>query len=52
MYIGCFFLSFILIGLFLFWLVMLGNLILGIMAAVKASDGAVYQYPLAIRLIK
>jgi uncharacterized Tic20 family protein len=52
MYIGCFILSFILIGLFLFWVVMLGNLILSIMAAVKASDGLVYQYPMTIRLIK
>lgn len=52
MYIGCFILSFILIGLFLFWVVMLGNLILSIMAAVKASDGLVYHYPMTIRLIK
>lgn len=52
MYIGCFILSFVLIGIFLFWVVMLGNLILSIMAAVKASDGLVYHYPMTIRLIK
>ena len=52
LYIGCFILSFILIGLFLFWIVMLSNLILSIMAAVKASNGIDYRYPMTIRFIK
>lgn len=50
-YFGCFILSFVLIGLFLFWVVMLGNLILCILAAVKASNGEPYRYPLTIRLV-
>lgn len=52
LYIGCFILSFILIGLFLFWIVMLSNLILSIMAAVKASNGIDYRYPMTIRFVK
>jgi uncharacterized Tic20 family protein len=51
-YIGCFILSFVLIGLFLFWVVMLGNLVLCIIAAVKASNGLDYRYPMTIRFIK
>lgn len=51
-YFGCFILSFILIGLFLFWIAILANMIFCIMAAVKASDGIVYRYPMTIRLIK
>jgi uncharacterized protein len=50
-YVGCFILSFVLIGLFLFWVVMLGNLILCIVAAVKTSNGEQYRYPLTIRLV-
>lgn len=50
-YVGCFFLSFILIGLFLFWVVMMLNIIFSIVAAVKASNGSVYRYPMTIRLI-
>jgi uncharacterized Tic20 family protein len=52
MYFVCFILSFVLIGLFLFWIVALANLILSIVAAVKASNGVVYSYPMTIRLIK
>ena len=51
-YIVCFVLSFVLIGLFMFWLVALGNLILSIIAAVKASSGVVYRYPLTWRIVK
>lgn len=51
-YVGCFILSFVLIGLFLFWLVMLANLVFGIIAAVKASNGIEYRYPMTIRFIK
>jgi len=50
-YVGCFILSFVLIGLFLFWVVMLANLILCIMAAVKASNGETYRYPMTLRLV-
>ena len=51
-YFMCFLLSFILIGLFLIWFVMLANLILSITAAVKASNGVDYRYPLTIRFVK
>ena len=51
-YLVCGVLSFVLIGLFLFWVVMLANLVLCILAAVKASNGVSYRYPLTIRLIK
>jgi uncharacterized Tic20 family protein len=51
-YIVCFVLSFVLIGLFLFWVVALANLVLSIIAAVKASNGITYRYPLTWRIIK
>lgn len=51
-YVVSFFLSFILIGLFMFWIVMLANLILSIVAAVKTSNGSAYRYPLTLRFIK
>jgi uncharacterized Tic20 family protein len=51
-YVICFVLSFILIGLFLFWIVMLSNLILGILASIKASNGIAYRYPMTIRFVK
>ncbi|SDA77146.1 MULTISPECIES: DUF4870 domain-containing protein [unclassified Janthinobacterium] len=51
-YIACFILSFVLIGLFMFWLVALGNLVFSIIAAVKASNGVVYRYPLTWRPVK
>lgn len=51
-YFGCFILSFVLIGIFLFWIVWLASIALSIVAAVKASNGAEYDYPLTIRLIK
>jgi len=50
-YVGCFILSFVLIGLFLFWVVMMGNLVLTIVAAVKTSNGENYRYPMTIRLV-
>ena len=51
-YMICFVLSFVLIGLFLFFVVMMANLALCIVAAVKASNGEAYRYPLTIRLVK
>lgn len=51
-YIACFILSIILIGLFMFWIVGMVNLVLCVVAAVKASEGKVYRYPLAFRLVK
>lgn len=40
------------VGMFLLFVPILGNLILSIVAAVKASNGVSYRYPLTIRLIK
>ena len=51
-YVVCFFLTFLVIGIFLFPLVWLANLILCIMAGLAANKGELYRYPFAIRLIK
>lgn len=50
-YVVCFILSFVLIGIFLLWIVVLANLILCILAAVKASNGETYRYPMTLRLV-
>ena len=42
----------VLVGIVLIWAVVLINLIFSIRAAVKASNGDNYRYPLTIRLIK
>lgn len=44
-------LMFIGVGFILFMLIALGSLILAVIAAVKASDGVLYRYPLSIRFI-
>lgn len=41
----------LLIGFVLGWLVWLGNIILSVIAAVKASKGEPYRYPMTLRLI-
>ena len=51
-YVICWILAFILIGLFLFWLVWLLNLVFCILAAVAVSSKGSYRYPFALRLIK
>lgn len=51
-YIVAWILVFVLIGLFLFWIVYVVNLILCIMAAVAANQGQNYQYPFSIKFIK
>lgn len=51
-YVVCFFLSFVVIGLFLFWIAIMSNLVLCIVAAVKSSNGVEYRYPLTLRLFK
>ncbi len=47
----CIPLTFVLIGIPLLILIGLASLILAIVAAVKASDGGCYHYPLTIRLV-
>jgi len=41
----------VLIGIPLLILIGLGSLVLAIIAAIKASDGGCYRYPLTLRLI-
>ena len=50
--IVCFILSFILIGLLLFWVLLLTNLVLCIIATAKSSPTQVYRYPFSVRLLK
>ena len=45
-------LAFVLIGLLLMPLVGIANLVLCIMAAMKANNGEAYRYPFALRLVK
>ena len=45
-------LSVILIGIFLNIAIWIGNLVLCIMAGMKANEGVDYRYPFAIRLVK
>ena len=45
-------LSVLLIGFLLYPVIMIGNIILCIMAGMKANEGVDYRYPFAIRLIK
>ena len=51
-FIVCAILTVVLIGLFMMWVVVMADLIFSIVAAVKASNGKDYRYPLTIRLIK
>jgi len=45
-------LIFILIGILLIWLLSIANLVLVIIATVKASENKMYRYPMNFRLIK
>lgn len=50
-YVICWFLAVILIGMLLFWLVWLANLVFCIVAALKVSQTGSYRYPLCLRLV-
>ncbi|PJK12504.1 hypothetical protein CO614_04290 [Lysobacteraceae bacterium NML120232] len=50
-YFVCGLLSFIVIGLFLIPVLLIANLVLCIMAGMKAKDGFQYRYPFTLRLI-
>lgn len=50
-WIAAFFLSFLLIGFLLYPVLLIGNLVLCILAGVKANNGEYYRYPVAVRLI-
>ena len=41
----------VVVGFVLVPLIVVGSLVLGVMAAIKASDGGFYRYPLTIRFI-
>ncbi len=45
-------LSIVLIGFLLYPVILIGNIVLCIMAGMKANEGVDYRYPVAIRLIK
>ncbi len=44
-------LCFVFVGFVLLPILVLGSLILGVVAAIKAADGIAYRYPLCIRFI-
>lgn len=52
LYFVCFILTFVVVGIFLLWVVMLSNLVCSIIAAVKASNGVSYKYPWTLRLVR
>ena len=47
----CFVLTFVIIGIFLFWALALVCLVFPIIGAIKANDGEVWSYPLSIQFI-
>ena len=51
-FVGAWILMFILIGMLLMPLLLIANLVFCILAAVAASNGKSYRYPVAIRLLK
>ncbi|MBC7887592.1 MAG: DUF4870 domain-containing protein [Ferruginibacter sp.] len=52
LYIGSVFLMLVLIGFLLIWLLSIANLVLVIIATIKASENKMYRYPINFRLIK
>jgi len=52
MFIICFALIITVIGILLLWLVGIVYLVLIIVATIRASEGKLYKYPFALRLIK
>lgn len=51
-FVGSWILMFVLIGMLLMPLILIGNLVFCILAAVAVSKGEHYKYPFAIRLLK
>jgi len=45
-------LVFLLIGFLLIWILCIANIILCIIATIKASDNILYKYPFNMRLVK
>lgn len=48
----CALLMLVVIGFLLIWVVIVGAIVLMIIAAIKANEGAPYRYPFCLRLIK
>ena len=51
-YIACGILVLLIIGIFMIWAALIIQLILAIIASVKASEGKLYKYPFCLRIIK
>lgn len=51
-YIIGFILMLVIIGFFLLWILWIMNVVLVIVAAIKASENKIYQYPFNMRLIR
>jgi len=49
---AAFALSFIVIGVILMPVLVIGNFVFGILAALKSNEGIAYRYPCTIRLVK
>lgn len=49
---ACILLMLILIGIFMIWVLGIVNIVVCIIAAIKASSGEQFRYPFALRLIK
>jgi len=50
-FFACLILAFVLIGLLLMPLVVIGAMVFTVIAALKANEGINYRYPIAIRLV-
>ena len=50
--IVCIVLMLVLIGILLFWILAIANLVFIVMAAIAANNGQAYRYPVCLRLIK
>ena len=51
-WVVAFVLSFVVIGMILYPILGVANIVFPIMGAIKANEGAAYRYPFSIRLIK
>lgn len=51
-FVACVVLMIVLIGLLLIWVVAIADLVLIILAAIKANEGVAYRYPFTLRLVK
>jgi uncharacterized Tic20 family protein len=45
-------LIFVLIGILLIWVLIIANLVLVVIATIRASEGKLYKYPFSIKFVK